>query len=159
MKRILLVTLLMCFSLPQIVFGQKKECELVFAEIGAPGTAVVLVWSYSPKATINDDLVLENAIRGCLFYGIKENVSKHIVPKKALVEAGEMINEDYFNVFFKNGEYRNYCRLGMNGYIEQGNLIKLKKGYRIGKLVVIEYDRLRRRLENDGIIRGLDSGF
>ena len=47
----------------------------------------------------------------------------------------------------------------MNGYFEQGNLIKVRRGYRIGKIVVIEYDQLRRQLEKDGIIRGLDSGF
>ena len=159
MKRLFFATLFVLSFCPYIVFGQNNESELVFAEAGAPGTAVVLAWSFSPKATISDNLVLENAIRGCLFNGIKENVPKRIPSKKALVEAGETTNKDYFNDFFNSGKYLNYCRLGMNGYLEQGNLIKVRRGYRIGKIVVIEYDQLRRQLEKDGIIRGLDSGF
>ena len=143
MKRILLFSVVSfcCIS----VLGQNKNIELVHAEIGTPGTTVVTVWSYSPKATIDDDVVLENAIKGCFFYGIKENP--------------EAANADYFDDFFKAGKYRDFCRLGMNGYVEQGNLIKLKRGYRIGKIVVINYDELRRKLENDGILRALDSGF
>ena len=47
----------------------------------------------------------------------------------------------------------------MEGFVEQGNLLKLKKGYKIGKIVVVQYDQLRKRFVADGIIRGLDSGF
>ena len=154
---LLSIVIFSCFSAS--VSGQNKSIELVFAETGAPGTTVVTVWSYSPKATIDDDLVLENAVKGCIFNGIKENKEKRIIAKTALLPDGETANADYFDSFFKTGEYRDFCRMGMNGYVEQGNLIKLKRGYRIGKLVVINYDDLRRKLEKDGIIRGLDSGF
>ena len=34
-----------------------------------------------------------------------------------------------------------------------------RKGYKIGKIVVVQYDQLRKRFVADGIIRGLDSGF
>lgn len=159
MKKILLFSIVLISFCCISASGQNKDIELVQAEIGTPGTTVVTVWSYSPKATIDDDVVLENAIKGCIFNGIKENSEKRIIAKTALLPEGETASIEYFNDFFKAGKYRDFCRLGMNGYVEQGNLIKLKRGYRIGKIVVINYDELRRKLENDGILRALDSGF
>ena len=50
-------------------------------------------------------------------------------------------------------------RIGLDGYAEQGDLIKVKKQYKIGRLVVINLSELRKRLENDNIINSLTNGF
>ena len=34
-----------------------------------------------------------------------------------------------------------------------------KRKYRVGVVVVVSYDELRRELENQGIVRKLDAGF
>ena len=47
----------------------------------------------------------------------------------------------------------------MNSYVEQNSLIKVGKFYKIGKIVVISYNDLRKQLETDKIIKGLNYGF
>ena len=44
-------------------------------------------------------------------------------------------------------------------YVEQNSIIKVKKLYKVAKIVVISYNEIRKQLEDDKIIRGLSSGF
>ena len=129
------------------------------AEIGRPGTLVVTVWSYSKSSTISDAEVCENAIWGVLFDGVSDDTERRIKGKTALVEEGYDSNKEYFDKFFKDGTYLQYCNVAINGFVEQGNVIKMKKEYKIGKIANINYQALRKRLEDDNIIRGLSSGF
>lgn len=140
----------------------KKELgkpQAIIAEIGKPGTVVVKVWSYNNTPKIEDDIVFENAIKCVLFEGIEANELRRMKGRPALAPGAYEYNADCFNAFFSNKEYLPFCSIGMDGYVEQGDLIKMKDGYKIGKIVIIQYDQLRKKLVSDGIIRGLDSGF
>ena len=66
---------------------------------------------------------------------------------------------EQFDDFFNEGKYSNYSRVALNNYVEQNSLIKVGKLYKIGKIVVISYNDLRKQLETDKIIKGLDYGF
>jgi hypothetical protein len=79
--------------------------------------------------------------------------------RKALVQDGYENHKDYFDDFFNEGLYNNYSRVALNDYVEQNSLIKVGKLYKIGKIVVISYNDLRKKLETDKVIKGLDSGF
>ena len=79
--------------------------------------------------------------------------------RKALVEDGYENHKDYFDAFFKEGKYANYSRVALNNSVEQNSLIKVGKLYKIGKIVVISYNDLRKQLETDRIIKGLNYGF
>lgn len=133
--------------------------QAIMAEIGKPGTVVVTAWSYNKTPKIEDDVVFENAIKCLLFEGIEADESRRMKGRPALAPGAYEYNADYFDAFFSNKEYLPFCIMGMEGYVEQGNLIKTGNGYKIGKVVVVEYDQLRKKLVFDGIIRGLDSGF
>lgn len=140
----------------------KKELgkpQAFMAEIGKPGTVVMTVWSYNKTPKIEDEVVFENSIKCLLFEGIEADESRRMKGRPALAPGAYEYNADYFNAFFSNKDYLPFCSIGMDGYVEQGDLIKMGNGYKIGKLVIVEYDQLRKKLVSDGIIRGLDSGF
>ena len=51
-------------------------------------------------------------------------------------------------------------QLTNKGELLAGDVIKMRKGgYKIGMVVMVNYDALRKRLENDKIIKGLDFLF
>ena len=163
MKNIILVLTIALSSVFSIsAFGGDKNLgkpQVVIAEVGKPGTVVVKVWSYNKSAKIEDNLVFENAVRSIIFDGIEPDDSRHMKGRPALAAGTYEDNQSYYDTFFSGKEYAQYCTMAMEGYVEQGSLLKLKKGYKIGKIVVVQYDQLRKRLVTDGVIKGLDSGF
>lgn len=163
MKKILVIILCIACLFASLSLGaankQDGKPQAVMAEIGKPGTVVIKVWSYNKTAKISDDVVFENAIKCIVFDGIESDDSRHMKGRPALAPDSYSGNASYYDDFFTNKEYIQYCTMAMEGYVEQGNLLKMKKGYKIGKIVVVQYDQLRKRLVSDGIIKGLDSGF
>ena len=150
MKKLLL--LLFIFVGTNTVGSAKEKVdnnryEIEMAEVGEPGTLVVKVWCYNKKPLISEDVAKMNAIKGVLFKGVSDS--------------GRMNenHKDYFDDFFNDGKYLNYTRVALNNYVEQNSLIKVGKLYKIGKIVVISYNDLRKQLETDKIIKGLDYGF
>ncbi len=131
--------------------------EIEMAEVGEPGTLVVKVWSYNKKPQVSDDVAKMNAIKGVLFKGVSD--SGRMKGRKALVEDGYENHKDYFDDFFGDAKYAKYSRVALNSYVEQNSLIKVGKLYKIGKIVVISYNDLRKQLETDKVIKGLNSGF
>ena len=131
--------------------------EIEMAEVGEPGTLVVKVWCYNKKPQISEDVAKMNAIKGVLFKGVSD--SGRMKGRKALVEDGYENHKDYFDDFFNDGKYLNYTRVALNNYVEQNSLIKVGKLYKIGKIVLISYNELRKQLETDKVIKGLNYGF
>ena len=134
-----------------------ERYEIEMAEVGEPGTLVVKVWCYNKKPQISEDIAKMNAVKGVLFKGVSD--SGRMKGRKALVEDGYENHQDYFDDFFKEGKYAKYSRVALNKYVEQNSLIKVGKLYKIGKIVVISYNDLRKQLETDKVIKGLDYGF
>ena len=115
------------------------------------------VWCYNKKPQISEDIAKMNAVKGVLFKGVSD--SGRMKGRKALVEDGYENHKDYFDDFFKEGKYAKYSHVALNNYVEQNSLIKVGKLYKIGKIVVISYNELRKQLETDKVIKGLDYGF
>lgn len=154
------ITIALLFGACTYAFAKgndKGQYEIEIAEIGQPGELVVKVWYYSKNANVSENIFRECAINGVMFRGL--NDSGRIKGRKPLVVNGYENHKDYFDNFFKNGEYQKYARIAMNGYVEQNSLVKVGKMYKIGKIVVVSFNELRTRLETDKIINGLNSGF
>ena len=131
--------------------------DIEMAEIGEPGTLVVKVWCYTKKKQIEEDMAKMYAVKGVLFKGVTD--SGRMKGRKALVEDGYDNHKDYFDTFFKEGVYARYSRVALNNYVEENSIIKVGKLYKIGKIVVISYNDLRKQLETDKVIKGLNYGF
>ena len=160
MKKCFMILVLICLIAPLGLAKDKiddNRYEIEMAEVGEPGTLVVKVWCYNKKPQISEDVAKMNAIKGVLFKGVSD--SGRMKGRKALVEDGYDNHKDYFDDFFKEGKYANYSRVALNNYVEQNSLIKVGKLYKIGKNVVISYNDLRKQLEEDKIIKGLNYGF
>lgn len=159
MKRVFLFLCLTMGLISHLVAKSNNDLryDIEMAEVGEPGTLVVKVWCYNKKPQISEDIAKMNAVKGVLFKGVSD--SGRMKGRKALVEDGYENHQDYFDDFFKEGKYARYSRVALNNYVEQNSLIKVGKLYKIGKIVVISYNDLRKQLETDKVIKGLDDGF
>ena len=160
MKKWFLILVLISMIAPVSIAKDKADdnrYEIEMAEVGEPGTLVVKVWCYNKKPQISEDIAKMNAVKGVLFKGVSD--SDRMKGRKALVEDGYENHKEYFDDFFKEGKYANYSRVALNNYVEQNSLIKVGKLYKIGKIVVISYNDLRKQLETDKVIKGLNYGF
>ncbi len=134
------------------------ECE----GIAKQGSKLVKVWSYSknPKHAISS--AMKNAVHGIIFKGYADG-SQGCTPFSPFVESIETETKfkDFFDKFFLDGgEYLKYVSAATDGSIAAGDRLKIsRREYKIGVVVNIQSDMLRKRLEKEGIIRSLTSGF
>lgn len=163
MKKILTILLLSLLITPFDSYSKSKEppfqCELEMAEIGKAGTVVAKLWVYSKSKKINEETIIKNAILGICFNGVQPNESRRMRGMRPLIKGVYEDYKDYFENFFSSQDYRRFVRIGLDGYAEQGDLIKVKKQYKVGRIVVIHLSDLRKRLEDDNVIRSLTNGF
>ncbi|WP_303316915.1 hypothetical protein Q4Q34_08920 [Flavivirga abyssicola] len=134
------------------------ECE----GIAKQGSKLVKVWSYSknPKHAISRGM--KNAVHGIIFKGYAGG-GQGCTPLKPLVKSVD--KEEKFKAFFDaffadGGEYLKYVSAATDGSIAPGDRLKVsRREYKIGVIVNIQFDQLRKRLESEGISKGLASGF
>lgn len=126
-------------------------------ENGSAGTYLIKVWSYDSKPNIPAEQMKRNAVHGVIFRGFSGRTG--CTSQKPLAKSPTVEEEkaDYFKTFFANGgAYLNYASI----VSASPEIIKLnKKEYKVGVIVSISKDQLRKDLEAAGIIKGLTSGF
>jgi hypothetical protein len=169
--KLLFLFSILILSNPQSVFSQnagKKadkdtrrwRYEIEAVSEGKEGTYVVKVWSYSKKPKVAVEQAKKNAIHGVIFQGVIGSGRVSGQPPLTSDPGVEMQHSDFFNVFFKDGgEYMKYVSMSNDGSVSPGDRQKVDKEYKIGVLVSVRKDLLRRDLEKAGVIKGLSSGF
>lgn len=130
--------------------------EAICEGTGTEGTQLFKIYFYFKKEKNAGLHAKENAIKAILFQGIPTGngcVNRGLVTQKEYEE-----NMDYFEGFFKKeGPYLMYVNLVGDSLVER---VKMpKKTYKAAWVVSVNYDNLRRKLETDGVISSLDSGF
>ena len=150
MKKFLLSLLVMALCMPASAGLRQKKAnkdtnqfryEIECAGNAIQGTYLVKVWSYSKTASIAENQCRKNAVHGVIFKGYG---------------GVETQFEEYFKSFFSDGgEFQKYASI-MSGTTET---VKVGKEYKVGCVVSVRKDDLRRALEAAGIIRGLSTGF
>lgn len=152
-------------------FGQaKKKADLATEEwryeiecagIGADGTYLIKVWSYSKKGTVAITQAKKNAVHGIIFKGFAGGV-QGCNSQRPLVSNPNIESEkvDFFQPFFEDGgKYMKFVSASSDGNVDASDRMKVGKEYKIGVVVSVMKDALRKDLEAAGIIRGLSSGF
>lgn len=171
MKTINIMLMLVAFlSLPSISMAQSKKkadkettewrYEIEAVGTGTQGTYQVKVWSYSKKPETAIEQAKKNAVHGIIFKGFPGK--DRVKGQKALAQSSnlETEKEDFFKDFFTDGgKYQKFVTLTNNGAIAAGDRIKIGKEYKIGVVVSVNVEALRKDLEDSGIIKGLGSGF
>jgi hypothetical protein len=137
----------------------KYEIECV--GIGKPGTKLVKVWSYSKNAKIANGQAKKNAVHGMVFQGYSGG-GQGCTSQKALVAdpSIEHQKKEFFEEFFADGgKYMKYVSHSGDATPEVIG-VKLKKyKYKVGVIVTVNTNDLRKDLEAAGVVKGLSSGF
>lgn len=165
MKKSLLLPFVLCALLFSSCATQKKlnveteqfRYELECAGNGVQGTYLVRVWTYAKSAQQAATQAKKNAVHGVIFKGFvgyNGCVSQRpLAPNPGV----ELEHKDFFKLFFNdtNGEYMKYVSMTS----AQQEILKVGKEYKVGVIVSVQKDALRKALENAGVIKGLNYGF
>ena len=120
------------------------------------GTYLVKVWTYSKSKNVAENQCRKNAVHGVIFKGF--GGSQGCVSQRPMANTPgvETQFEEYFKSFFaEGGEFQKYASV-MEGTRE---VTKVGEEYKVGVVVSVRKDDLRKALEAAGVIRGLSSGF
>jgi hypothetical protein len=176
---IVLLSLNACKSLLITAPVDFTNYEVEALNQGVDGTTLIKVYSYAPTVTDAIQRGKFDAVHAVLFKGIpgsnrsepmvKSNYNDHkdyfdaffglykIKTTQQKIESGKVELFDINQTF--NAPYRQYVQISNDGSIDPADRLKVPKGYKVGVIVSVNTGELRRKLEKDGIISRLDSGF
>lgn len=121
---------------------------------GTQGNFLVKVYVYTNKGEATTEQLKYAAVHGVLFRGFS---GKGFANQKALARPEiEKQKTDFFNAFWGNGDYLQFASV-INAVVDRVKISS--KEYKIGAIVSVSKESLRKTLESAGIIRGLNSGF
>ena len=124
------------------------------------GFKVFKVWSFGKnKSALTNEIGMRNAIHGLLFKGLAASDEGNQGNIPALVPDGYESHREYFDLFFQSGEYLQFVQLTSRGAQQAGDVVKVGKKYKVGLLVQVNLNALRKRMEKDGIIQSASSIF
>jgi hypothetical protein len=134
--------------------------ELEAVQTGVSGTYLIKVWSYSKKPDVAIEQAKKNAVHGIIFRGF---AGTDRVPGQSPLTNNPNIEEekaDFFDAFFADGgKYLKFVSVTNDGAVAAEDRMKVGKEYKIGVLISVRKEELRKDLENAGIIKGLSAGF
>lgn len=171
MRKIKLLSLLLIgFMLSTTVDAQKRKqfkaiwnssyaIEVQTLGVGNDGTKLIKVWAMDKKVDAAVYKAKKNAVLATIFRGLPAGGGQSRTP--AICKDGDYDkNVDFFENFFADGgAYLNYINMSSDGMPSGRDRLKMKKGYKCAIVVSINFDGLRKYLEDQGIARRLDSGF
>ncbi len=152
------VILLLClFSIPTV--GGAKEppsskYDIESAEVGKQGTYLIKVYVYTKKGGASIEDFKYAAVHGVIFRGFS---GKGYSSQKPLASAdSETEHKDFYSSFFGDGKHLAYAEV----VTPSCDRVKIsKKEYKVGAIVSVSKDELRKALEAAGVVRSLNSGF
>jgi hypothetical protein len=165
MKKVFLSLLVVAFCLPVMAGIRQKKAdkdtnqfryEIECAGNAIQGTYLVKVWTYSRSAGIAENQCRKNAVHGVIFKGY--GGGQGCVSQRPMAAQPGIENQykDYFDSFFADGgEFQKYASI-MSGTTET---VRVGKEYKVGVVVSVRKDDLRKALEAAGILKKLNSGF
>lgn len=164
---------LIILLIPSMTFGQKKSkkksvqdtykwrYEIECLGTGTEGSELIKVWSYSKNTDVAIESGKRNAVHGIIFRGVSGNQNCQSQKPLSRNVNLEVEQREFFEIFFKEGgKYLKFVSLTTDGKIQAGDRFKIgKREYKIGLVVSVRKDELRKDLEAAGILNSLSSGF
>ena len=139
---------------------EKFRYEIECVSVGASGSYLVKVWSYSKKPNVAIEQAKKNAVHGVIFKGFTGAGAGCTQKPLASSPSIEEEKEEYFNNFFADGgKYMKFVSVSGDGSVAAEDRLKVGKEYKIGVVISVSKDNLRKDLEDAGIVKGLSSGF
>lgn len=136
--------------------NQPFAYEVESVGVGSDGTYAIRIWSFSKKPEITMVKPQQNAIHATLFRGIPAGGGAVAQPPIVPSDSGYDENSPFFQEFFKT-DYQRFVNSVARG---SAQVVKCgRKEYKIGYVMSIAKDNLRKYLEDQGIIKSLSTGF
>ena len=125
--------------------------------VGVGGTYAIRVWSYYKNAKMPLEVAKRNAVHAVIFKGVPAGNGAASQPplKTDAVTASDSV---FFGNFFQ-GEYQDYINSVASGSRQVLKVKGRSYKYKIGYVISVAKDRLRKRLEEQGVVRALSDGF
>lgn len=130
------------------------QYDIEAAGSGVQGTYLVRVWVYSKSGKVSDEDIKKAAVHGVIFRGFNGGQGS---PSQRPIATSTTLEEEkaeYFKAFFSSA-YLQYANIVSGSY----QRMKAAKEYKVGAIVQVNKDNLRRELEQAGIVKGLSNGF
>ena len=100
---------------------------------------------------------MEYAVQSVLFKGFEANGNGNRKQKPIVTDTAVIANNtEYFANLLTSPEYSKYAETLNNTPVAP---VKVKGGFRVTQTIIVHKDALRKRLENDGIIKSLSSAL
>lgn len=139
-------------------FNAAYHYEVETVGVGTEGTKALKVWAFDKTVEKAMELAEKCAVAACIFRGLP--ASEFATATPALCENPDPKWDAYFSEFFSDGgDYVNYINLTTDGVPSGQDRLKAKNGYKVGVYVQVLYDRLRKKLEADGVIKKMTDWF
>lgn len=141
---------------------KKWHYDIECVGTGKQGYKLIKVWSYSKKPKYAISQSWKNAVHGIIFKGFS-GTGRTCTGFRPLLN--KPMTKPQYETFFKDffldsGDYSQYVTDAADGLIDPRDVLKVgKKMYKIGIMVNVNVDELRKRLEAEEIINGLTTGF
>ena len=131
--------------------------EIESVGVGADGTYAIRVWSYYKNAKMPLEVAKRNAVHAVIFKGVPAGNGAASQPplKTDAVTASDSV---FFGNFFQ-GEYQDYINSVASGSRQVLKVKGRSYKYKIGYVISVAKDRLRKRLEEQGVVGALSDGF
>jgi len=144
-------------------YNSQYNYEVATVAVGVDGTKLVKVWGYGPDPEEATRNAKELGIACAIFRGFPPASNGAAAKTPPIVtdpDAAEK-NMAFFETFFSpGGKYLQYVNLSTDAPPSGEDRIKVnKKTYKVGVVLSIAFDELRKDLEKEGIARKLDAGF
>ena len=140
-------------------FTMDHAYEIQMVRVAPEGMKFMKVWGVAGSADKAIDRALQDAVAACIFTGVSSNKDVNGVPALTNGSTDYEKHKKFFDTFFKKGEFLRYVHNVNKSYPSGENNINTTKGRKVCLYVVVMYDRLRKRLEDEGVIRRLNDYF
>lgn len=128
--------------------------EIECAGAGTQGSQLVKVWVYDRNANI--DMIKHYAVHGLIFKGYAGGNGCTPQRPMAASPALELQRANFFDPFFKTDKAYNRYASQVGNRLER---VRVGNETKIGAVISVSKDMLRRDLEAAGVLRGLSGGF
>lgn len=140
-------------------FDMAHSYEVQVVRVAQQGTKFLKTWGVASSPDKAIDMAMQDAVAACIFTGVEGNEIAGKIPPLVADRSVYEEHKQFFDTFFKKGEFLQYVKNANTSYPTGENNVKMGKRRKVGIFVVVMYDNLRKLLEDEGIIKKLNSYF
>ena len=140
-------------------FDMNHSYEIQVVRVAQKGLKFYKVWGVAGSVDKAMTQALQDAVAASLFTGVAGSDVASAVPALCGSVSAYQDHQSYFDDFFRSGKFLLYVNNVNSQYPSGENNVRTNQGRKVGLYVQVKYDELRKKLEQDGIIKSLKDYF